>query len=922
MNFKLSKKLKTLLWTSSAIVLNTAIASSLTSCSLFNKDVVDDIGGYDKQYGITQATYDKMENDFKEIYETDLETKHEQGDIDDEQHESSLSSFRSSLNSFHNTLNSKEYKTYSYTVKTNALRDFAKDNYGIRLARYTGVNLEDEIGQIKNSMIMNLSMMIDEYNVGAEKGKELINNASDAFEGYVNDAKEAYPNGDILSIIQYIQDKMVGCFDGICKEIDVIVTQKFLSDFLKNATIDVNQDVSEGKVESCCWNNLNYNKGQPIKEEDFNDIFDIKVKEFIPSLNSSLVSESTKIIPFRKDMITGYTLVPIVYDMVGDPFKNEYQIQIDYTLVNNRYANDTDVAKATVHSAIPLDQAIYENDDNDVYDINVNDGERQPSSYELPITKDYEENQIKYTYFNPTDFNCTWSKSADYGFDNFWVDEKNEEDKLIGTLNKNGLSDTGMMINGILLSDLLYQAQFSLSGGKTELNGSSSKSCSDENQWKLYKNGELANSIKIKDWQLIPAESYKLPNDIYIDKACKVSWNKGLEAGTYKFYVVANYLAEKDDQSKDDVIFKCKSDLITLRIIDESNTNITNQNTYLKSDVKFNDESDDEKQWRLVDLVKNTNFSLNYEEISTDSQIKTNWFQFCYTYHPLNISEKRVFQINNNSADDNDLEVFNTLTNKINAENGVTKRTSRKLYSNVQEDYKKIKNDYTFDSLIKNLESEKEHDENFIIAAIIITTVVSVFVVAIVILGVNRWNNDNKSSSPYTNAPSLSETYLFLILASIGIILMIVVGIAICIKITEKIDDLSNSLKDIKTNATSNYALVKNIKDDEQYFEGDEAQVKWNKKENDFWRSKKYYYQGGYKESKGKDASDKEIPSDCDEYLGGKKNAEKVRNDASDLLVACIVGIVIVGIIVILILVFLAYIVCKFRVMLQKVSKI
>ena len=33
-----------------------------------------------------------MENDFKEIYETDLETKHEQGDIDDEQHESSLSS--------------------------------------------------------------------------------------------------------------------------------------------------------------------------------------------------------------------------------------------------------------------------------------------------------------------------------------------------------------------------------------------------------------------------------------------------------------------------------------------------------------------------------------------------------------------------------------------------------------------------------------------------------------------------------------------------------------------------------------------------------------------------------------------------------------------------------------------------------------
>ena len=145
--FRLSKRLKTLLWTSSALVLNTVIASSLTSCSLFKKDVINDIGGYDKQYGITRATYDKMESDFKEIYETDLETKHKQGEINDDQHESNLSSFRSRLNNFHDALYS-EYKTYSYTIKTSALKDFAKDNYGIRLARYTGANLDDEISQI------------------------------------------------------------------------------------------------------------------------------------------------------------------------------------------------------------------------------------------------------------------------------------------------------------------------------------------------------------------------------------------------------------------------------------------------------------------------------------------------------------------------------------------------------------------------------------------------------------------------------------------------------------------------------------------------------------------------------------------------------------------------------------------------------
>ena len=42
----------------------------------------------------------------------------------------------------------------------------------------------------------------------------------------------------------------------------------------------------------------------------------IKVKEFIPSLNSSLGSESTKTIPFSKDMITGYTLTLIVHGIL------------------------------------------------------------------------------------------------------------------------------------------------------------------------------------------------------------------------------------------------------------------------------------------------------------------------------------------------------------------------------------------------------------------------------------------------------------------------------------------------------------------------------------------------------------------------------------------------------------------------------
>jgi hypothetical protein len=129
---------------------------------------------------------------------------------------------------------------------------------------------------------------------------------------------------------------------------------------------------------------------------------DIEVKDHIPNLKSSLNDESSKTIEYSEDMITGYTLKPIVYDMVGDPTKNEYYIKVDFTLVNVRYANEPDEKKYTVHSAIPLNQSIYEYDENKDYDVfNINDDsdKKQPLSFELPVTKRFEETQLLDTYF-------------------------------------------------------------------------------------------------------------------------------------------------------------------------------------------------------------------------------------------------------------------------------------------------------------------------------------------------------------------------------------------------------------------------------------------------------------------------------------------------------------------------------------------
>ena len=887
-NFKLSKKLKTLLWTSSALILNTAIASSLTSCSLFKKDIIDDIGGYDKKYGITQATYDKMESDFKEIYETNLETKHKQGEINDDQHESNLSSFRSRLNNFHNNMNSKENKTYSYTIKTGTLKNFAKDNYGIRLARYTGANLDDEISQIKNSMLVNLTMMINEYNVG--NPSELKTKASSTFNDIVYEAKKHNPD-DIVSIVQEVQENMIGCFTNIYKEMDLIATQKQLDDFLSNINVKVKDDVLKGKTEKYCWDKLGYKKDAVIPTNDFNNILDIEVKDHIPNLKSSLNDESSKIIEYSEDMITGYTLKPIVYDMVGDPTKNEYYIKVDFTLVNNRYKNDKDVDEVTAHSAKIKNGSIYdvihENDDTSIFDINNTDEDREPSSFELPITKEFEKQQIKETYFYNDVFDFTWSKSDDYGIDNFWV--KNN----VGTFDENKLANTGMIVGGESLSNLLYQSQFSLSGGSLELKGYTDKAGSDENNWRLYKGVQEIDPKKIQIDSFKLKAATELPNLITISNDDgRVTWDKNITPGTYKFYVVATYVKEKDNPNEETVICKCKSDIITLKIINENNSNVVNQDVYLDNDIKFNDESDENKQLKLIDFVKYTDFWLDFEEIDkgatasqTKDEIKINEFKFAYTYHVWDkLGDERVFEIDTSDQD----KIYDNMYNQLNTQKGISGkplagRTSNKLYSNVKTDYtnvrEKIKITAELIDDFNKLHDSLDHDTG------VYDNMLGWLTAFYGIMFAIWFCLPHRSSTKVFQKKSIA-ILIFLLIFLVGTYGAV---IGVQCSIYSKSDEIQNLLfkmdldESIKSKIPdqSKFKMVREVKTDEKYFfkEDAEGKKKWDGLDSSSKKPIKIYYESGYNE-KGVDAQGNEIQSDLEEFQGGENNSKNLKESA------------------------------------------
>ena len=379
------------------------------------------------------------------------------------------------------------------------------------------------ISGIKGSIINSVLLLCKEYKIAdTNKYRE---NAEAEFERLYAEAITKYGEDDVVSIVQYIQTGMIGCFKGICKELDCLITQQQLKKFTEKYTITVREDITENYY----WDKLLSKYGEGGKEisvEDFNSIFTMTYEETDPqSSNGSYFSSSKKTVEFNNDMITGYTLKPILAKMNGDPYTNTYSINVDYTLVNNNYKDDEKVAELTAHSSRLKDKSFYEDENISIFDLNKSSEERENTNYVLPITKGYEQNQINKTYFNNQDFRFTWSTSEEYGYDDFWT-EPNEKGEYKSKLDVSGLATSGMMINGVLLIDILNQAgKISLSGGSVSLSGKAKTKGEDSNQWKLTINGEVVDKNAI-EWKLISTTTEKELPDYWMKINFYYNWKR------------------------------------------------------------------------------------------------------------------------------------------------------------------------------------------------------------------------------------------------------------------------------------------------------------------------------------------------------------------------------------------------------------
>ena len=424
----MTKKLKTLLWTSSAIVLNTAIASSLTSCSLFKKDVINDYGGYDSKYGINEAIYKRAEDDLRLLYESELKKQNIAGLISDKECASRLSNFRSNLNSFHNSLASYDNRTLSYSNRLNALKTFSKNNYSIHLDKnYFNISISEFyetldlfVHQLYSYLKQNdcESDFIDYYlNIAQEKGKIYISNL------------EKKPDIDLFSELQDFQSFLtVETMSEINSKVAEYKASRALKQFFDEYTIIPRKKVVEGYTWDFLYWDPFFNTNDPSRQSNISNYIN---KLFIIKRN-----EDGQEFEYSRNMIQGFDLIPRTSEMPFDANSNTYKVKINWEINTIRPNNNKFASKFLDEGKNLNEEFSYETD--------------VTYEYELPVSLEYEKQQLKSIYLD--NIELKWDDLKNSCAKEVFFTKNN--DKYV-ELDIHGLANAGLKINETRLQTLV-----------------------------------------------------------------------------------------------------------------------------------------------------------------------------------------------------------------------------------------------------------------------------------------------------------------------------------------------------------------------------------------------------------------------------------------------------------------------------------
>ena len=417
---RISKKTKTFLSVATAIIASTAVTTLLTSCSSAKESDIIDTGGYDREYGINDVTYARMEEDFKMLYKSQLDEKKSSGEIDDSTYNLNLSTFQNNLNSIHASLYSGENKTLSYTLRTEALQNFALKNYNIFLKReYFNISVSD-FRKCLESYLSFIRNYFDQVKCDTDLANFLYNKTKTDGDKFINELELNLDKKDLIIEMRNFQELLtVIAMSDVNKKVAEYEASQQLKEFFKSYSITSLKNVGDNYT----WDSLNSDPFFNTKNADvtsyINHIFAISHEDEDGNITFGR---------FSNDIIPGYILTPKMKEMHSDPEKNFYKLLIDWEISvpdTNIYYDD-----ASLYSDLE-------------YDRNLS------VEYELPISKTFEYNQLNEIYLN--NIKLRWDAPDKCAKEEFFTPDnatKIENDVK-------SLARAGLIVNDTKLSELI-----------------------------------------------------------------------------------------------------------------------------------------------------------------------------------------------------------------------------------------------------------------------------------------------------------------------------------------------------------------------------------------------------------------------------------------------------------------------------------
>ena len=183
-------------------MIGTSIISPLTSCG--SDGSVNDIGGFDKEFGFDVQTYNRLENEFKNKYLDYLQ----HNDLDKN---IALNKYNNFLHNDLTILRNQLFdpaQNYSFTIRTNTLLDYASKNYNIYLNRNANVGQTD-FDNLKQSALENFVIYLNNID-GIDNKQDKINDFSKKFNAML---KECQPteSSDNAKILMELRAKVINC---------------------------------------------------------------------------------------------------------------------------------------------------------------------------------------------------------------------------------------------------------------------------------------------------------------------------------------------------------------------------------------------------------------------------------------------------------------------------------------------------------------------------------------------------------------------------------------------------------------------------------------------------------------------------------------------------------------------------------------